>query len=216
MNLPIKIEDFSGYRDNIHRKSVMRYKRVLDIACSLLILLFALPIVFPLIIFLLFSNQGSPVFFTQQRVGYKGKKFLCYKFRTMHSTIQSDGTEQIVINRIGRVLRNTGLDELPQLLNVLKGDMSIVGPRPYSLQDDQYFEQIVPYYHLRNTVLPGITGLAQTNGYKGWIKTDEEIMERTTIDLMYVEQMSCWVDLRIILRSVLLLLIEMFRAIWKR
>jgi putative colanic acid biosynthesis UDP-glucose lipid carrier transferase len=216
MHLPIRIEHFNHIDSNNRINYRLVFKRILDIFFSLIILLITLPLVFPLITLSILLDGGGVLFFVQERKGYKGKIFNCYKLKTMQHIVLPDGTVETRINKYSKILRNTGLDELPQLLNVIKGDMSLVGPRPYSLEDDLAFQAIVPYYHMRTTVPPGITGLAQTYGYKGWITSNDEILERTAIDVIYTQQYSSWKDIKIIFRSSVLLIVEIYKSIWKR
>src|SRR5690606_31189719 len=117
--------------------------------------------------------------------------------------------------KTGRILRNTGLDELPQFINVLKGEMSIIGPRPYSLEDNEKFEDCVDNYNLRQSVRPGITGLAQVHGYKGPVNDIKTIRERTAIDLIYINNRSFLQELKIILLTVRLVITELINSIWK-
>jgi lipopolysaccharide/colanic/teichoic acid biosynthesis glycosyltransferase len=147
----------------------------------------------------------------QPRFGYGNVPFLVLKFRTMYydpadlsgmrATVRGDKR----VTRIGRILRATSLDELPQLLNVLRGDMSLVGPRPHPvdmLVEGRYYDEIVPFYLTRHRVKPGITGLAQINGYRGLVDTREKAVKRLEYDLFYIENWSLRLDLKILLQTL--------------
>lgn len=215
MHLPISFErDFERSDRFISVwKSVV--KRLIDILFSLTIILFLFPVTIPLIALCIYIDSGGPIFFIQKRVGHRKQVFNCLKFRTMKRYLDQEGQLVLQVTRVGAILRNSGLDELPQLFNVLIGDMSVVGPRPYSIEDDETFGKQVAYFNRRYRVRPGITGLAQAEGYKGWIKNEEEIRERTTIDLMYVNASSLRSDVKIIFRSIIFLITELFKSLWK-
>jgi len=170
----------------------MILKRLLDILISLIGILVAMP--FLLLLFLLiWIRLGWPVFFTQKRPGRFGKAFKMIKFRTMTNERDAQGNllpDQDRVTKLGRLIRKASLDELPELFNVLKGDMSVVGPRPLLLK-------YLPYYtereNLRHKVRPGITGLAQVNG-RNLLSWDK----RLEMDVVYVESYSIWLDVKII------------------
>ncbi len=171
-------------------------KRLLDIILSFFALLFLLPVFF-LLALLIRKKLGKPVLFKAQRPGLKGKLFTLYKFRSMSNETDKNGElllDSLRLTSFGRKLRATSLDELPSLLNVLKGDMSIVGPRPLS-------KDYLPYYtkeeNRRHDVKPGITGLAQVNG-RNSLKWED----RFDYDLYYVDNISFSLDLKIILKTV--------------
>ncbi len=174
------------------RKGYPPIKRALDIAVALLSLLLVLPL-FVAIVTFLFLLQGTPIFYLQNRIGHKEEVFRVYKFRTMSGDSSTDHTS-MRITRFGRVLRRFSLDELPQLINVLKGDMSIVGPRPL-------LESYLPHYtdkqKLRHSVRPGITGLSQVRGRNSlsWAK-------RLAFDTWYAENMGLFLDVRIVAQTV--------------
>jgi putative colanic acid biosynthesis UDP-glucose lipid carrier transferase len=189
-------------------------KRVFDILASTVLLLAVCSWLFPILcIFIKLSSPG-PVFFVQKRMGYKGRVFKCIKFRTMHVNAQADSQEAVVrdkrITPLGRLLRKTGMDELPQLLNVLLGDMSIVGPRPHMLLHHVRFSAEMPNYNYRHTVRPGITGLAQVKGYHGSISDHFSIYGRTRLDLFYAKKSSLALDL-IILANTLPVIIPLLK-----
>ena len=199
----------------VHHASASRAaKHVIDrlLAAIGLILLYPLFLAIALIIRL---ESPGPALFTQPRVGYRQKIFKCYKFRSMyHHMAEPCGTTQatrddVRVTRFGRILRQTSLDELPQLLNVLKGEMSLVGPRPHAPNTraaGQLFADVVINYNERHCVRPGITGWAQVNGWRGETRTPEDIQMRVRYDLEYIRDWSLPFDLRILL----LTLVRMF------
>jgi putative colanic acid biosynthesis UDP-glucose lipid carrier transferase len=154
-------------------------------------------------------TSDGPVLFKQRRNGWDGKPFTIYKFRTMHVHQEPEG--QLTQARqnddrftiVGRWLRRTSLDELPQLYNVLQGRMSIVGPRPHAIEHDHLYRQKIEGYMRRNRVKPGITGWAQINDLRGEVHNIEEMVRRVKHDLYYIEHWSLWFDLRIILATIL-------------
>jgi len=155
--------------------------------------------------------MGRPVLFRQRRHGFNNNTFSVFKFRTM--TVAEDGPvvtqarrEDARITRLGRLLRRTSLDELPQLFNVLRGDMSLVGPRPHAVTHNDQYAQSIDGYLGRHRVRPGITGWAQVNGLRGETDTDEKMRRRLEYDLYYIEHWSFWFDLRIIVQTLTILL----------
>jgi putative colanic acid biosynthesis UDP-glucose lipid carrier transferase len=181
-------------------------KQCLDVGISLAIILFALSWLVPLLALLIKLDSRGPVFFKQKRVGRGGRSFTCLKFRTMyvngdsHSRHAEKNDKRIT--RVGRVLRKSNLDEFPQFINVLRGEMSIVGPRPHMHADCARFSQVVNGYKFRNMVKPGITGLAQVKGYHGPAITYESIFRRFQWDAFYVRNASLWLDLRILRKTI--------------
>ena len=185
-------------------------KRVLDVILSLSALIVLLP-VFAVIALVVVWDSGEPVFFRQRRIGLHGKVFNIYKFRTMY--VLEDGAEivqavrgDVRVTRVGHFLRVTSLDELPQLWNVLKGQMSLVGPRPHAVSHDEYYSALIPNYHLRYAVRPGITGWAQINGARGATPKLSDMQTRIDFDIQYVERESLWLYLRILVRTPLVVL----------
>ena len=173
-------------------------KRLFDIVFTFIVFVLLLWWCIPFIALMVYLATGKPVFFLQQRTGYNGKTFTCYKFRTMVVNDQQDVLQASLddprITKIGHFLRETNLDELPQFLNVLKGDMSIVGPRPHMLNHTTEFEQIIPDYHIRHQVKPGITGLAQIKGYRGPTPNLRSIYKRVQWDIYYVNNYTLLMD----------------------
>ncbi len=184
-------------------------KRAEDLSIGMAGLLVAMPIMLLVAILVRLDSPG-PVLIRQRRFGYGNRPILIWKFRTMHWE-QSDlsGAQAAVrydprVTRIGRFLRSTSLDELPQLFNVLRGDMSLVGPRPHPVEmrvGDAYYHDAVPGYAARHRMKPGITGLAQINGCRGLVDTIEKAQQRLDYDLYYIENWSISVDLVILMRT---------------
>jgi lipopolysaccharide/colanic/teichoic acid biosynthesis glycosyltransferase len=146
------------------------------------------------------------VIFKQHRKGFNGRQFIMFKFRTM--TVQENGPSVAQVTRndprvtpIGRVLRSASIDELPQLINVLRGEMSLIGPRPHALAHDNQFEKILGDYAFRHHVKPGITGWAQCNGARGATPSVEHISERVKLDLWYINNWSLWLDIHILFKT---------------
>ena len=181
----------------------MILKRAFDIAFSFAMLLFATPLIVVIAAAIKLTSPG-PVLFAQDRVGFKGNVFKMYKFRTMRSgsVLEADtrwtSRDDARRTRVGSFLRRTSLDELPQFLNVLKGDMSVVGPRPERPYFVEKFAAEVPRYGARHNLKVGITGWAQVNGWRG----DTCIQKRIEHDLYYLQNWSLLFDLRIVLRTV--------------
>lgn len=155
-------------------------------------------------------DSPGPVFFRQRRYGQNNRIFRIFKFRTMYVTEDGQHIKQAERNdprvtRIGWFLRRTSLDELPQLINVLYGDMSIVGPRPHALAHDQLFDQQLDLFSLRRRVRPGLTGWAQVHGFRGETKTTLDISKRVEHDLYYIDNWSIWLDVEIMIRTIFVL-----------
>ncbi len=162
---------------------------------------------FALIGLLIRLDSPGPVFFRQQRLGFNGRPFMIYKFRTMSSGRQDNGARQATrndprITRIGGFLRRTSLDELPQLINVLRGEMSLVGPRPHPVVQDRTYEKRISLYARRQNMKPGITGWAQVNGWRGETDTEEKILNRIEHDIYYIDNWSLVLDIYIIILTV--------------
>lgn len=182
-------------------------KYMLDYTVALVGLLALAPL-FALIALAIKLESPGPVFFRQRRYGYNNRVFRIFKFRTM--TVTEDGTvvTQAVRNdarvtRVGRLLRSTSIDELPQLINVLLGHMSVVGPRPHALAHDERFERNIDLFSRRRRVRPGITGWAQVNGCRGETQTLDEVKSRMEYDLYYIDNWSIWFDVEIMARTLL-------------
>jgi putative colanic acid biosynthesis UDP-glucose lipid carrier transferase len=185
-------------------------KRLFDVALSAVALLFFLPVLLMAAVAIKLDSRG-PVLFRQRRTGLSGQVFWIYKLRTMR--VQEDGADikhaaknDDRITRVGALLRKTSVDELPQLLNVLKGDMSMIGPRPHALSHDQRYEALVGGYRQRFRARPGLTGLAQVEGHRGEIHTLDCMEKRVASDNAYIERWSIGLDITILLRTVPLVL----------
>jgi putative colanic acid biosynthesis UDP-glucose lipid carrier transferase len=182
-------------------------KRIIDIIISLfLIVLFALPLVVMAVIIWL-TSPGLP-FFTQRRGGLNGKMFTIIKLRSFYSHLCDDGRTQVKekdsrVTPVGNWLRKRSLDELPQLLNILIGDMSLIGPRPHSVAMDEDYGQYISFYYTRYRTKPGLTGMAQVYGAKGETKLVEDMERRILLDIQYIDQQSFALDTRIFARSAI-------------
>ena len=190
-------------------KMLLSAKRALDIAGAAIGLAVFAPLFVSIAIVIKVTSSG-PVFFRQKRYGYHNRRFWIFKFRTMYTDLgDTRGTQQTVagdprITPIGRILRKSSLDELPQLINVLRGDMSLVGPRPHvpgMLAGGMLYERLTPYYFQRHIMRPGVTGLAQVTGYRGETTVALSAIERLDYDLRYIATWSLWLDLKIITRT---------------
>jgi putative colanic acid biosynthesis UDP-glucose lipid carrier transferase len=182
-------------------------KRVADISGALLLIILLLSWLYPLLAVLIKLSSKGPVLFRQKR-NKKGGSFYCLKFRTMHLNKEADLQAAIEndprITKLGRFLRVSHLDELPQLINVLAGDMSLVGPRPYMISDHENYSNQVPGFTDRLFVKPGLTGLAQASGHFGCLADAHAMKERLDFDLEYIYHWSPWMDIRILYRTLLL------------
>jgi putative colanic acid biosynthesis UDP-glucose lipid carrier transferase len=180
-------------------------KRSFDIVFSSAVILLLFPIIFPPIILAIRLDSEGPIFFKQLRPGKKNKLFDCYKFRTMcvnNSTEVQATKNDSRITKVGRFLRKTNLDELPQFFNVLLGNMSVVGPRPNLISQLEKYSKTIQLYKIRHFITPGITGYAQVNGFRGETR-DQELMEkRVYYDVMYLENWSLALDIKIIFLTV--------------
>jgi putative colanic acid biosynthesis UDP-glucose lipid carrier transferase len=182
-------------------------KRVLDVTLASLAILLCLPLFAAITLAVSLDSRG-PVLFRQRRTGLNGKLFGIYKFRSMH--VLEDGAhiaqatkDDARITRIGRFLRAASLDELPQLFNVLSGDMSLVGPRPHAVAHDEYYSAQIKNYAVRQQVKPGITGWAQVHGARGLTADLADMQRRIELDGWYVAHESLWLDLAILARTPL-------------
>ncbi|NOQ91108.1 MAG: undecaprenyl-phosphate glucose phosphotransferase [Flavobacteriaceae bacterium] len=182
-------------------------KRFFDILFSLFIIVFILSWLTPLLFLLVKKESKGPLLFKQTRDGLNGETFKCYKFRSMVINELSEDIqatkEDIRVTKIGRFLRKTSMDELPQFYNVLKGEMSIVGPRPHMLSQTKKYAKIVDKFMVRHFVKPGITGLAQVRGYRGEVEKNEDMENRVKLDIFYLENWSFILDLKIIGQTII-------------
>lgn len=196
-----------GFEGLAARDKVGKY--VLDVLFGTLALL-AFVVLFPFIALGIKLSSRGPVIYKQTRTGQSGREFVCYKFRTMHqiNLRRIDGKPIITqkgdkrVFAFGNFLRKTSLDELPQIINVIKGDMSLVGPRPYPVRECAYWNNQFDDFYYRYAVKPGISGLAQINGFRGGTLDEEHMRRRLDYDLIYVEKCSMATDLAIIAKTV--------------
>ncbi|QIH38953.1 exopolysaccharide biosynthesis polyprenyl glycosylphosphotransferase [Flavobacterium petrolei] len=182
-------------------------KRVFDIVFSLLIILGVLSWLTPILaVFIKFESKG-PLFFIQKRNGLNYKEFFCYKFRSMElndeAHLNQVSKNDNRVTTIGRFIRKTSIDELPQFFNVLMGEMSVVGPRPHMVSHTRMYALTVDKFMVRHFIKPGITGLAQTKGFRGEVEADEDIINRVKYDIFYMENWSLILDLKIIFQTVI-------------
>ncbi|MDU6135645.1 exopolysaccharide biosynthesis polyprenyl glycosylphosphotransferase, partial [Bradyrhizobium sp.] len=180
-------------------------KRMMDIVIGLTALILLSPIIALTAILIKLDGKG-PVFFLQNRKGFNGRQFVMFKFRTMTVLENGDTVTQATRNdprvtRIGAYLRSASIDELPQLVNVLRGDMSLVGPRPHAIAHDNQFERLLQDYAFRHHVKPGMTGWAQVNGLRGATPSLDLISRRVEMDLWYINNWSLWLDVQIIMKT---------------
>jgi putative colanic acid biosysnthesis UDP-glucose lipid carrier transferase len=181
-------------------------KRVLDVVIAGSSLLLFLPLLLVVMAAIRLESPGQSIF-RQRRTGYRGQVFTIYKFRTMTVTEDSGEIRHATKNdkrvtEIGALLRKLSIDELPQLWNVLKGDMSIVGPRPHALAHDEYYGALIPAYAARFRAKPGLTGYAQINGFRGEIRDPRCMADRVAADNSYIEEWSPALDLAILARTI--------------
>lgn len=189
----------------LHNVYVKIFKRLFDIGFSLLVFILILSWLAPLLALLIKMESKGPIFFKQGRPGLNGKEFFCYKFRSMKingmTEIEASKNDPRV-TKIGRFMRKTSIDEMPQFLNVLKGEMSIVGPRPHLWSQNHKYATKITKYMVRLYVKPGITGLAQIKGYRGEIETDTDMINRIKYDVFYIENWSFALDVKIIIQTI--------------
>jgi putative colanic acid biosynthesis UDP-glucose lipid carrier transferase len=181
-------------------------KSLEDFILSAIILVMIAPVLIAVAIAVKLDSPG-PVFFRQKRMGWNGKIFRIWKFRSMHVHQPESGVVQQAqkndprITRVGAFIRRTSLDELPQVFNVLAGEMSLVGPRPHAIQHDEEYSRRIADYFARHNIKPGITGLAQVRGYRGETKDIEQMIQRVESDIEYINNWSLGLDISILLRT---------------
>lgn len=182
-------------------------KRSFDILFSLAILVTIYPVLYVIVGILIKMSSPGPILFRQKRTGLYGRDFECYKFRTMKVNAEADTLQAVRDDprktRVGDFLRRTNLDEFPQFVNVLLGDMSVVGPRPHMLKHTEQYSALIDKYMVRHLVKPGVTGWAQVTGYRGETKTLEQMEGRVKRDVWYIENWTFFLDLKIIVVTVL-------------
>ena len=181
-------------------------KRIFDILVSSFAIVFVLSWLTPIVYILMKLESKGPLFFKQQRHGVNRDVFWCYKFRSMTKSTTSDtqmATKgDVRVTKLGKILRKTSIDELPQFFNVLIGDMSVVGPRPHMVVHTQQYEGSVDKYLVRHFLKPGITGLAQIQGYRGEIINRSDIVNRVRYDIFYMEKWSLGLDAKIVFLTI--------------
>ncbi|HHD92169.1 MAG TPA: exopolysaccharide biosynthesis polyprenyl glycosylphosphotransferase, partial [Candidatus Portnoybacteria bacterium] len=203
LNLIISSQNqFSSFHPITKSKKII--KQSLDLSTSLILFPFLI-LLYPFVAILIKLNSAGPVIYKQKRVGKNKKEFTLYKFRTMHQKAEENGpqwaqTNDPRITFIGRLLRQTHIDELPQIINVIKGQLSLVGPRPERPEFTNQLEKQIPYYSLRHLIKPGITGWAQINFRYG--RSIEDTIKKLQFDLWYLKNQSIWLDLKIILKTI--------------
>jgi putative colanic acid biosynthesis UDP-glucose lipid carrier transferase len=189
----------------LHEPIVKAFKRGFDIFFALIVIVFLLSWLTPLLALLIKIESKGPIFFRQGRPGIDEKEFFCYKFRSMkiNRTTESEASKNDPrVTKIGKFIRKTSLDEMPQFINVLFGEMSVVGPRPHLWSQNRAYGNRIKKYMVRHYVKPGITGLAQVRGCRGEIETDDDMVNRIKYDVYYIENWSIILDLKIILQTV--------------
>jgi len=181
-------------------------RRIFDVVVSLLVVVFVLSWMVPLVGLAILLESRGPVFFVQARSGKNNRSFPCLKFRSMVKNNSAEHRQATRndsrVTRVGRFLRRTSIDEFPQFLNVLKGDMSIVGPRPHMLKHTSDYSELLDQFMIRQFVKPGITGWAQVNGYRGETRDLIQMQRRIEHDIWYLENWSLWLDVRIVFMTV--------------
>ncbi len=195
------IEVYTTYENPLQNLGNRLLKRFCDIVMSLVFLI-PTALLFPFIYIIIKIQSPGPIFFKQLRTGLDGKEFYCYKFRSMHVNADADKVQATKDDPrkypFGNFMRKANIDELPQFLNVLKGDMSIVGPRPHMLAHTEQYSGLISKYMVRHFVKPGVTGWAQVTGYRGETKELWQMEGRVKRDIWYMEHWSIWLDIRII------------------
>ncbi|GGH37903.1 sugar transferase [Mangrovimonas yunxiaonensis] len=182
-------------------------KRVFDMVFSSLVIVFILSWLTPIIALLIKLESKGPVFFKQSRNGFNYREFDCYKFRSMmpnkDAHLYQATRGDLRVTKVGRFIRKTSIDELPQFFNVLFGDMSVVGPRPHMVSHTNMYAKKIDKFMVRHFVKPGITGLAQVSGFRGEVETDKDIIGRVKYDIFYIENWSVYLDIKIIYNTFL-------------
>ena len=188
-----------------------------DIVVSFFVILFILSWMIPLFGLIIKLNSRGPVLFSQKREGYKGSFFNCFKFRSMIVNVESDtkmaDDNDLRLTKFGKFLRLSTLDEMPQFINVFLGDMSIVGPRPHPSNLNKEFESRIAGFKKRHRFKPGITGLAQSMGYSGFISSTQDMNERVKMDIFYFKNWNLVLDIKIILRTAKILFNGVFKSV---
>ncbi len=190
----------------LHNPTIQVFKRVFDLIFSVFVVFVILSWLTPILALLIKIESKGPIFFKQSRPGLDEREFICYKFRSMklnRTTEQEASRNDPRVTRIGRFIRKTSIDELPQFFNVLLGDMSVVGPRPHLWSQNRIYGKKVKKYMVRHYVKPGITGLAQVKGCSREIETEEDMVHRIKYDVFYIENWSILLDIKIIIQTII-------------
>ncbi len=190
----------------LHDPLIQAFKRSFDIVFSLFVIIFLLSWLTPILAILIKLESKGPIFFKQGRPGIDEKEFFCFKFRSMkmNKTTEKEASKNDPrVTKIGKFMRKTSIDEMPQFLNVLLGDMSVVGPRPHLWSQNKVYGNKIKKYMFRHYVKPGITGLAQVRGFRGEIEADEDMINRIKYDVFYIENWSIFLDIKIIILTVI-------------
>lgn len=192
-------------KTQLHNPMIKGVKRAFDIFFSLFVIVFVLSWLIPILAILIKLESKGPVFFKQGRPGIDEEEFFCYKFRSMQVngfTEKEASKNDPRVTKMGKFMRKTSMDELPQFFNVLLGDMSVVGPRPHLWSQNKAYASKIKKYMIRHYVKPGITGLAQVKGFRGEIETEEDMVNRIKLDVFYIENWSLVMDIKIIFQTV--------------
>ena len=193
-------------KTQLHNPIIKGVKRAFDVVFSLFVIFFILSWLIPVLAVLIKIESKGPVFFKQGRPGLDEQEFFCYKFRSMQVngfTEKEASKNDPRVTKMGKFMRKTSIDELPQFFNVLLGDMSVVGPRPHLWSQNKAYASKIKKYMVRHYVKPGITGLAQVKGFRGEIETEEDMVNRIKLDVFYIENWSMIMDLKIIFQTVI-------------
>jgi len=193
-------------KTQLHEPIIKAIKRTFDIIFSLLVVILLLSWLIPILAILIKLESKGPVFFKQGRPGLDEEEFNCFKFRSMQlngSTEKEASKNDPRVTKIGKFMRKTSIDELPQFFNVLFGEMSVVGPRPHLWSQNKAYANRIKKYMVRHYVKPGITGLAQVKGFRGEIETEEDMVNRIKLDVFYIENWSMVLDVKIIAQTLI-------------
>ena len=206
MKLMGDIPVLSRYEEPLSRLDNRIKKRFLDLSISIFFLVIFFPIILLIVSIIMKLTMPGPIFFKQKRTGFQGKTFTCYKFRSMKVNKEADKLQATKDDprktRWGEIMRRTNIDELPQFINVLLGNMSVVGPRPHMVSQTKSYSSLINKYMMRHFAKPGITGWAQVTGFRGETKELWQMEARVQADVWYIENWSFWLDVRIIYMTV--------------